>query len=192
MRKRRRPGLPKEERLCRQRLEKLGVGFKPAKRIVGAGGCGIPYPLEISRLPGGIKLSGKTFLNCQAAEQFALWTSRSAAPVAKRIYGAKLVRIDQFSSYVCRTHNSQKGAKLSEHGKGNAIDAGRFTLADGTVVEVGFPGEKETRRKQFLKAPRDSGCTYFTTVLGPGSDCHHKNHFHFEVAKRRSGYRYCR
>ncbi len=127
-------GLPKEERLCRQRLEKLGVGFRPAKRIVGSGGCGIRYPLEIRSLPSGIKLSGKTFLNCQAAEQFALWASRSAAPAAKRIYGAQMVRIDQFSSYVCRTRNSQNGAKLSEHAKGSAIDVGRFTLADGTVV----------------------------------------------------------
>ena len=102
------------------------------------------------------------------------------------------MRIDQFSSYVCRTRNSQNGAKLSEHAKGSAIDVGRFTLADGTVIEVGFPGKKESRRKQFLKALRDTGCTYFTTVLGPGSDGYHKDHFHFDMAQRRRGYRYCR
>ena len=185
-------GLPEEERLCRQRLERLDVTFKPAERIVGSGGCGIRCPLRVSRLPGGIKLSGKTYLNCPAAEQLALWTGLSAAPVAMRIYGSKLARINQFSSYVCRTRNSQNGAKLSEHAKGSVIDLGRFTLADCTTVEVGFPGKTETRRKRFLKSLRDDGCTHFTTVLGPGRDVHHKDHFHFDLAQRRRGYRYCR
>lgn len=185
-------GLPKEERLCRQRLELLGVSFKPAKRIVGKGACGVRYPIEVRGLPGGIKLSGKAMINCRTAEQLALWTSETAAPAAKRIYGSRLVGIDQFASYVCRTRNSQKGAKLSEHSIGNAIDLGRFRLADGTTIEVGYPAKNENRRRKFLKALRDSGCTYFTTVLGPGSDAFHDNHFHFDVAQRKRGYRYCR
>jgi hypothetical protein len=185
-------GLPDEERVCRSRLKRLGVRFSPVKRISGKGGCGIRYPIELSRLPGGVKLSGRTILNCSAGEALAKWTSESAAPAAKRIYGSKLVRIDQFASYACRSRNSKNGAKLSEHAKGSAVDLGRFILADGTTVEVGFPGPTALRRKRFLKKLRDAGCRFFTTVLGPGSDAYHKDHFHFDLAQRRRGYRYCR
>ncbi len=185
-------GLPAEEQACRNRLKRLDVRFSPVKRITGKGGCGIEYPIEVMRLPGGVGLSARTILNCQAALSLANWTSQSAAPAAERIYGAKLVRIDPFASYACRSRNSRKGAKLSEHAKGSAIDLGRFVLADGETIEVGFPAATERRRKQFLKKLRTAGCTFFTTVLGPGSDGYHKDHFHFDMAKRRRGYRYCR
>lgn len=185
-------GLPEEERVCRDRLKRLDVRFSPVKSISGKGGCGIKYPIEISRLPGGVKLSGRTILNCTAGVALAKWTSESASPAARRIYGSRLVRIDQFASYACRSRNSKKGAKLSEHAKGRAIDLGRFVLADGKTIEVGFPGATELRRKQFLKKLRTAGCTFFKTVLGPGSDAFHKDHFHFDMAERRRGYRYCR
>lgn len=185
-------GLPQEEQDCRARLKRLDVRFTPVRRISGKGGCGIEHPLEIRQLPGGIKLSGRTILNCTAGLALANWTSQSAAPAAERIYGSRLVRIDQFASYACRSRNSKKGARLSEHAKGSAIDLGRFVLADGNSVEVGFPGAGETRRKAFLKRLRTAGCTFFKTVLGPGSDGYHKDHFHFDMAQRRRGYRYCR
>ena len=185
-------GLPEAERVCRSRLNRLNVGFKPIKPIRGKGGCGIAHPISVDRLPGGIALSGKTALECSTAEALAQWTSQAAAPAARSIYGSKLVRIDQFASYVCRPRNSKKGAKLSEHGRGRAIDLGRFILADGRTIEVGFPKKGEARRKKFLNELRTAGCTFFRTVLGPGSDGHHKDHFHFDVAQRKGGYRYCR
>ncbi len=184
--------LPSEETRCRDRLEQLGVRFTPAAAVTGNGGCGIPHPVKVSRLPGGIALSSSTVLNCQATEALANWVREGVAPAARRIYGTELVGIDQYATYDCRTRNSQSGAKLSEHAKGSAIDIGRFVLADGTVVEVGFPAKGEDRRERFLKTVRDAGCEHFTTVLGPGSDTFHENHFHFDMAQRRSGYRYCR
>lgn len=185
-------GLPEEERVCRDRLKRLDVRFTPVRRVSGRGGCGIEHPIEIRQLPGGITLSGRTILNCTTGLALANWTSQSAAPAARRIYGSRLVRIDQFASYACRSRNSKKGARLSEHAKGSAIDLGRFILADGKSVEVGFPGARETRRKAFLKKLRTAGCTFFKTVLGPGSDGYHKDHFHFDMAQRRRGYKYCR
>ena len=35
-------------------------------------------------------------------------------------------------------------------------------------------------------------CSYFTTVLGPGYDRAHKDHFHFDLMERRNGYKACR
>ena len=187
-----RPGLPKDEMACRKRLEDLGVRFSPVKRITGKSGCGIRYPIEISRLPGDVRLSGRTVLNCRTGEALALWTKKIAAPEAKKRFNASLRKIDQYASYHCRTRNSLKGTKLSEHAKGNAIDLGRFHLSDGTIVDVASRPAKKSAQAAFLKALRDAGCTFFATVLGPGSDPYHDTHFHFDTARRRNGSRYCK
>ncbi len=41
-------------------------------------------------------------------------------------------------------------------------------------------------KADFLRAVRNSACGPFTTVLGPGSDSYHSNHFHLDRAKRRT------
>jgi hypothetical protein len=73
------------------------------------------------------------------------------------------------------------GGKLSEHGKGNAVDLRSFILADGRVVTL----TDVTVTKDF----RD-GLRGFTTVLGPGSDSAHESHIHVDLIERR-GYRMC-
>ena len=185
-------GLPAEESACRDRLTALGVAFAPAERIDGANGCGIAYPINVTGLPQGVKLSGRTLLGCEASEALANWTIKVVVPEAEKRFGEKLTGIDQYASYVCRTRNSQAGSKLSEHAKGNAIDLGRFRLSDGTVIDVGSKPEKGTPEELFLQVLREEGCTYFKTVLGPGSDIFHSDHFHFDMAKRRRGGHYCR
>ena len=39
-------------------------------------------------------------------------------------------------SYICRTRNNVKGAPISEHGRGKAIDIAAIVLANGTTVTV--------------------------------------------------------
>ncbi|TIR93768.1 MAG: extensin, partial [Mesorhizobium sp.] len=48
------------------------------------------------------------------------------------------------------------------------------------------------RTRGFLNNVRADGCQYFNTVLGPGYNYDHRNHFHFDVKNRRNGYRACR
>ncbi len=43
----------------------------------------------------------------------------------------------------------------------------------------------------FLKAVHRAACRHFTTVLGPESNEAHRDHFHFDMAQRRSAYRLC-
>ena len=45
--------------------------------------------------------------------------------------------------------------------------------------------------KSFLKAVHRAACRNFTTVLGPEANEAHRDHFHFDLAQRRSGYRLC-
>ena len=89
--------------------------------------------------------------------------------------------------YECRGRNRVPGAKLSEHGKGNAVDLRSFILADGRVVTL----TDVTVAKDFRDELRESACHRFTTVLGPGSDSAHESHIHVDLIERRGGYRMC-
>jgi hypothetical protein len=95
--------------------------------------------------------------------------------------------VDNFDDFECRGRNRVLGAKLSEHGKGNAIDVRSFTLAGGRSI-----GLTDVAVSKGLRAAlRASACARFTTVLGPGSDGHHEGHIHLDLAERRNGYRIC-
>ncbi len=97
---------------------------------------------------------------------------------------------DVIFGYACRTRNSQPGARISEHAKGRAIDIAAFKLHDGNELSVQDDWGKG-RRGRVLRRLHESACGPFGTVLGPKSDRHHQDHFHFDTASYRSG-AYCR
>ena len=87
--------------------------------------------------------------------------------------------------YICRSRNNIKGGKISEHGKGRAIDISAFILSSGKVLTV------EGNYNRLLRGIYKAACPYFRTTLGPGSDGYHENHFHFDTSARDGG-SYCR
>jgi hypothetical protein len=109
-----------------------------------------------------------------------------AAPRALDL-GSPLTTIANLASFDCRGRNRIVGAKLSEHGKGNALDIRALKLADGKVVELTDPQVP----KDFRDGLRQSVCARFMTVLGPGSDGYHEDHVHVDLAERRNNYRLC-
>jgi len=158
-------------------------------RIRGEGACGVARPVRITAV-GGIALTGaRATVNCDTAEALSRWVERAVKPATRRANGG-VASMRVAASYSCRTRNSQRGAKLSEHAKGNAIDISSFTFADGTVLTVEDDwGNGQGGR--MLSEMHRKACGPFTTVLGPNADRFHQDHFHFDVEKRRSG-TYCR
>src|SRR5699024_2982375 len=69
-------------------------------------------------------------LQCGTAEALAEWVRTDVGPAASEL-GAPLAQISAYDSYECRGRNNIAGAKLSEHGKGNAIDIGAVKLKNG-------------------------------------------------------------
>ena len=55
-------------------------------------------------------------------------------------------------------------------------------------------GKNGLAQNAFLKEVRKAACGPFTTVLGPGSDPYHSDHFHLDLAQRGKTGRglYCR
>ena len=92
--------------------------------------------------------------------------------------------------YACRTRNNRPGGKISEHGKGRAIDISGVMLRDGSEISVlrDWGGGAKGRA---LRQMHRTACGPFGTVLGPGSDGYHRDHLHFDTARHRSG-SYCR
>jgi hypothetical protein len=172
---------------CRVALETIAQ-IKPLPERKGPGACGGAdmVSLEAVRMPDGapVTISPAAELRCEMATQMARWIRDDAAPA---FAPTRLTGVLNYDSYDCRGRNRVAGAKVSEHGKGNALDIRGFVLAGNkTVSPVDHMVAHDLRDN--LKT---SACKAFTTVLGPGSDGYHEQHIHFDIAARRGGYRIC-
>jgi hypothetical protein len=108
-------------------------------------------------------------------------------------FGVPVVDV-KAGSYSCRPRNNQRGAKVSEHAFGNALDVMAFILADGREVAVAKGWKGDPVEQEFLREAFVGACRYFTTVLGPGSDPFHYDHLHLDLARHnpRGDRRVCR
>jgi hypothetical protein len=185
----------KEARAQRQLLAKgavcgdVAIQGQVVGRVPGRiRGCGIEDAVKV-RSVAGIGLSQQAVMDCKTAAALKTWLEQSAKPaLAKKGGGLRQLRVA--AHYVCRTRNNQEGAKISEHGRGRAIDISEFRLADGTVVSV-LQGWNAQRYKTSMRRMHQGACGPFGTVLGPEADRFHRDHFHFDTARYRSG-SYCR
>jgi hypothetical protein len=128
-------------------------------------------------------------MDCGTARALKTWVDRSAKPALSR-KGGGLKQIKVAAHYACRRRNNSKTGKISEHGKGRAIDISGFRLADGSEISVLKGWNARSSRKALRKMHADA-CGPFGTVLGPKSNRFHLDHFHFDTARYRSG-SYCR
>lgn len=104
--------------------------------------------------------------------------------------GGGVSQIKVAAHYACRTRNNQAGAKISEHGKGRAIDISGFKLRDGRQITLLQDWDRRDTGAMLRKMHKRA-CGIFGTVLGPDSDRFHKDHFHFDTARHRGG-SFCR
>ena len=158
--------------------------------ITGPGSCGGTdlVSLEAVVIPGkgNVPLKPAATLRCEMAAAVAGWIREDMAALAASL-GSALVELDNFDSFDCRGRNRVKGAKMSEHGRANALDVRGLKLANGQFVSLTDPVAPRAARERVLQ----SVCTRFTTVLGPGSDGYHEDHIHLDIAARRGGYKIC-
>lgn len=178
-----------EPTACDRRVAAIAIA-EPMPRLIGPDACGGGDMLRLDSVlrPDGarIELRPAPLLRCEFAESVAAWLRDEAAPRADRL-GAALQAVETFDDFECRSRNRANGAKLSEHGKGNAVDVRSFILADGRSLAL----SDVAVAKDFREEIRDSACHRFTTVLGPGADAQHETHVHLDLIERNGGYRMC-
>lgn len=186
------------ERLeCAQRLKGLPIAYEPMAPFGQSGGCGAAAALKVSQI-SGVTIVPPAELTCDMAEALHGWLSSSVLPAARMELKKKVVKINNASAYVCRRRNGLASGKLSEHGKANALDIATLGFNDGSSISIkgDWSGLKQligvSAQGNFLRLIRRDACIRFTTVLGPGSDPYHGDHFHVDVARRKNGYRICK
>jgi len=158
--------------------------------IKGPGACGGEdlVRLEAVVLPDHSQVVVKpaAVLRCAMARELVNWVREDLSPLAAT-RGTAIVEIDNFDAYECRGRNRQKGGKLSEHGRANAIDIRALKLANGQTVSLTDRTVPRALREKVV----GSVCARFSTVLGPGSDGYHEDHVHLDLAPGRPEYRVC-
>jgi len=151
-------------------------------------------PLGRERGPvttGATAVQPAATLACPIVSALDTWFAGGVQPAAMKWLGAPVAEIRQISAYSCRGMNGQRGAPISEHAFGNALDIASFTLIDGRKITVkdGWRGTPE--EQGFLRDVHAAACQHFSTVLAPGSNAFHYDHIHVDLARRASGRQVC-
>lgn len=155
-----------------------GMALKPIKSRIK--GCNVKDPVQVTSV-NGVRLNPAATLNCDAAGALAEWIDEGLQPA----FNNRVVQLNIATSYACRPRNNVRGAKISEHGSGNAIDISGFVLGSGKTMTVARNYGAE------IKKAKKAACGTFRTTLGPGSDGYHEDHIHLDISQRR-GNPYCR
>ncbi|HYI38815.1 MAG TPA: extensin family protein [Allosphingosinicella sp.] len=167
---------------CQAGLRADGVRFKALPDRTFSGGCSALGAVQL--LDIGTPVTNLGAMTCPLARQFARWAREAMQPAARAWLKSPVVKVESFGTYSCRPVNSRPGARLSEHGRANAVDIGAFVLADGRRITIlaGWNGRDENVRR-FLRALHAAGCRRFGIVLGPDSDVFHRDHLHFDMGQ---------
>lgn len=143
-------------------------------------GCGIEDPVRVTAVDG-VRLSQAAMIDCPTARALKTWVQEGLQPAFGR---AQVVELKVAAHYVCRSRNNVRGAKISEHGRGKAIDISGFVLSDGKEISV------QGNFNETIRKAHKAACGIFKTTLGPGSDGYHEDHLHFDTSARKGG-AYC-
>lgn len=144
-------------------------------------GCGIEDPVSVTSIDG-VRLSQSATLDCPTAIALNKWVQKGLRPA---FGNSEVVELKVAAHYICRSRNNVRGAKISEHGRGKAIDISGFVLSNGKEISVQGNFNKTIRKAH------KAACGIFKTTLGPGSDGYHEDHLHFDTSSRKGG-AYCR
>ncbi len=173
---------------CQLSLAKVAE-FQSIPVLVGPGDCGAADAVQLDAivLPdrSQVTVAPPAILRCPMAQAVTDWVRDDVAPSLRDL--PPLRGLDNLASYDCRGRNDVRAAKVSEHGRADALDVRDFRLADGRKLVL----TDMTVDKDWRETIRASACARFSTVLGPGADGYHEEHIHIDLEERRGNYKIC-
>ena len=123
---------------CAVLLKGLDVVAIPEAPIREGAECGTPAPMQLISIGSSpqVAFSPPPTLTCDMIAALHKWLQHDVQALARKHLGAPVVRIGTMSSYSCRNAYGRAKARLSEHGRMNAIDIGAFITAGGQTAMV--------------------------------------------------------
>lgn len=119
---------------------------------------------------------------CATALRMTMWERHGLQPAARDIFDAEVSVIRQIGSYNCRQIRTTSGnsTRWSTHATADAIDITGFDLTNGRRIRLISDWDGNEDDARFLRAARDSACTWFATTLSPDYNSLHADHFHLQ------------
>jgi hypothetical protein len=147
------------------------------------GGCSAFGTVKL--LDMGMPTTNLGAMTCPLASKLIEWTQDALQKAAQAWLDSPIAKVESFGTYNCRPIAGS--ARLSEHGRSNAVDISGFVLASGRRITVlkDWNGPDESARN-FLRAVHGAACRRFSVVLGPDANAAHRDHLHFDMGAGRA------
>ncbi|MGL4439580.1 MAG: extensin family protein [Bosea sp. (in: a-proteobacteria)] len=161
--------------------------------IQGPGTCGMEKPLRVNAFAGGqVGVTSAQTLSCPIVATTDRFLEKVVQPAAMGVLGTQVIEM-KAGSYSCRSMNNGSGtSRRSEHAFGNALDIFSFRTSDGREITVRHGWNGSPQEQDFLREVFVGACEHYKTVLGPGADMFHYDHFHVDLARHNGGRAICR
>jgi hypothetical protein len=102
------------------------------------GECGTAAPVELHSIGTNPRVTfpAGTIVTCEMVAAMETWLRNDVQPAARSLLGSPVVRAEVMSSYSCRRAYGRKMARLSEHGRANAVDISSFKTERGDTIDM--------------------------------------------------------
>lgn len=184
-----------DPRRCRALLAAAYSGDRVASAVRVNADCGFEDGMRLGKSAStdvGFEPSGLV-TSCPVAASLLLWERRIVQPAAEQHFGSRVAEVEHAGSYSCRRLYGRSDGPFSAHATADAVDIIAFRLADGRRVTVLGDWSGDVAERTFLREVRAGACGLFATVLSPDYNDAHRDHLHFDHARRGlSGWTMCR
>jgi len=113
--------------------------------------CGTPAPIELISIGASpqVSLSPPPVVTCDLAAALSTWLDQEVQPAARQLVGGPVIRLEVMSSYSCRNAYARVTARLSEHGRANAVDISGLITERGDLAGLKADWGETSRDIQF-------------------------------------------
>jgi hypothetical protein len=166
-------GLP-----CLDQLARLGGVYEMVAERAG-GQCTLTNGINLAQ--STIPLERPATMTCSLAVALADFEQRVVQPAAEKYFKQRVILIRHFGAFECR--NVRGTRRVSEHGRGLALDISGFDLEDGRRINVKDHWRAAGAPSRFLQEIAQDACGLFNVVLTPKSDADHHDHLHVDLGR---------
>ena len=158
---------------CQALLKDLNVVFIQVEPIKEKD-CGAPAPIQLISIGSApqVSLSPPPVVTCDLAAGLSTWLHQEVQPASRQLMGGPVIRLEVMSAYSCRNAYARMTARLSEHGRANALDIAGFITERGDLAGLKADWGETSRDVQFriatAKAEAERAAKAATAKLDAG------------------------